>query len=125
MRKLGLAVALAASVMATGCTTYPNQYGYDPYGYNNGYYNNGYNNGYYNNGYAQNPNGSNVAAGAAVGAVGGALVTHSVGGAVAGAILGGVLGAVINNRQYYRDTRGYCYYVDQYGQPHYSYDVRC
>ena len=28
-------------------------------------------------------------------------------------------------RQYYRDTRGYCYYVDQYGQPHYSYDVRC
>jgi hypothetical protein len=48
-----------------------------------------------------------------------------VGGAVAGAILGGVLGAVVNNRQYYRDTRGYCYYVDQYGQPHYSYDVRC
>src|SRR6476469_10492494 len=62
MRKLGLAVALAASVAASGCTTYPNQYGYDPYGYNNGY-----NNGYYNNGYS-NPNGSNVAAGAAVGA---------------------------------------------------------
>src|SRR6478672_785658 len=65
MRKLGLAVALAASVAATGCTTYPNQYGYDPYGYNNGYYNNGYNNGY-NGGYGQNVNGSNVAAGAAV-----------------------------------------------------------
>ena len=46
-------------------------------------------------------------------------------GAIAGAILGGVLGATVNGRQYYRDTRGYCYYVDQYGQPHYSYDVRC
>lgn len=119
MRKLGLAAIVAASVAATGCSTYPNQYGYDPYGYNNGYYNNGY----YNNGYG-NPN-ANVAAGAAIGAAGGALVTHSVGGAVAGAVLGGVLGAVINNRQYYRDTSGYCYYVDQYGQPHYSYDVRC
>ena len=36
-----------------------------------------------------------------------------------------VLGAVINNRQYYRDTRGYCYYVDQYGRPVYDYNVRC
>ena len=125
MRKLGLAAALAASVAVTGCTTYPNQYGYDPYGYNNGYYNNGY----YNNGYG-NPNGANVAAGAAVGAVGGAIASKAlrgsaVGGAVAGAVLGGVLGAVVNNRQYYRDTSGYCYYVDQYGQPHYSYDVPC
>ena len=124
MRKVGLAAIVAASVAATGCTTYPNQYGYDPYGYNNGYYNNGY----YNQGYS-NPN-ANVAAGAAVGAVGGAIASKAlggsaVGGAVAGAVLGGVLGAVVNNRQYYRDTRGYCYYVDQYGQPHYSYDVRC
>jgi hypothetical protein len=124
MRKLGLAVALAASIAVTGCTTYPNEYGYDAYG-NPVYYGNSYyGNPYYNNGYYR-PNGGNVAAGAAVGAVGGALVTHSVGGAVAGAILGGVLGAVINGRQYYRDTSGYCYYVDQYGQPHYSYDVRC
>jgi hypothetical protein len=46
-------------------------------------------------------------------------------GAIAGAILGGVLGATVHGRQYYRDTRGYCYYVDQYGQPHYSYDIRC
>ena len=122
MRKLGLATALAASIAVTGCATYPNQYGYDPY-YGNGYYNNGYyNNGYYNNG---SSNGANVAAGAAIGAVGGALVTHSVGGAVAGAVLGGVLGAVVNGHQYYRDTRGYCYYVDQYGNPHYSYDIRC
>src|SRR5690349_8614865 len=38
MRKFGLAAAIAASVAVTGCATYPNQYGYDPYGYNNGYY---------------------------------------------------------------------------------------
>ena len=31
MRKFGLAAAIAASVAMTGCATYPNQYGYDPY----------------------------------------------------------------------------------------------
>ena len=122
MRKFGLAVALAASVAVTGCATYPNQYGYDPYGYNNGYYNNGYNN---------NGTVGRAATGAAIGAVGGAIAGAVIPGvstgtgAVAGAILGGVLGATVNGRQYYRDTRGYCYYVDQYGQPHYSYNVRC
>jgi hypothetical protein len=136
MMKLGLAAALAASVAVTGCATYPNQYGYDPYGYNNnGYYNNGYNNGYYNNGYnnGYNNNGQagRVVGGAAAGAVGGAVAGAvipgvSVGqGAIAGAILGGVLGATIKGRQYYRDTRGYCYYVDQYGQAHYDYSTRC
>ena len=35
------------------------------------------------------------------------------------------LRAVIKGRQYYRDTRGYCYYVDQYGNPIYDYNVRC
>ena len=117
MRKLGLAAALAASVAVTGCATYPDQYGYDPYGYNNGYY--------------YDSQGRRIATGAAVGAVGGAVAgavlpgVSPVGGAVAGAILGGVLGAVVRGRQYYRDTRGYCYYVDQYGQPHYNYNVRC
>src|SRR5260221_5783107 len=53
MRKFGLAVALAASVAVAGCTTYPDQYGYDAYG-NPVYYNNGYNNGYYGNGYGYN-----------------------------------------------------------------------
>jgi len=123
MRKFGLVAALAASVAVTGCATYPNQYGYDPYGYNNGYYNNGY--------YGGSSQASRAATGAAVGAVGGAIAgkiipgVNTTTGAVAGAILGGVLGATVNGRQYYRDTRGYCYYVDQYGQPHYSYDVRC
>ena len=125
MRKLGLAAALAASVAVTGCATYPNQYGYDPY-YGNGYYNNGY----YNNGYGDQ-RAANAVTGAAVGAVGGAIAGAVLPGikpgtgAIAGAILGGVLGATVNGRQYYRDTRGYCYYVDQYGRPVYDYNVRC
>ena len=126
MRKLGLAVALAATVSLAGCATQP--YGYSPYGYNNGYYNNGY---YNNNGYTYDSQGRRVVTGAVGGAVAGGIAGAvipgvSVGqGAIAGAILGGVLGAVVKGRQYYRDTRGYCYYVDQYGQPHYSYDIRC
>ena len=121
MRKLGIAAIVAASVAVTGCATYPNRYGYDPY----------YNNGYYNRlqpaGLLQQrlrPAGPRRVGGAAVGAVGGAVAGAVIPGvstgtgAIAGAVLGGVLGAVINGRQYYRDTRGYCYYVDQYGQPH-------
>jgi hypothetical protein len=102
-------VVVAGSLAATGCATSP--YGYDPY--------------------YQNSQARRAATGAAVGALGGAAVgavvpgISPIGGAVAGAVLGGVLGAVINGRQYYRDTRGYCYYVDQYGQPHYNYSVRC
>ena len=123
MRKFGLAVIAAGSLAAAGCATYPNQYGYDPYGYNNG--------GYYNNGYQYDSQGKRIATGAAVGAAGGAIAgavipgVSPVQGAVAGAILGGVLGATVNGRQYYRDTRGYCYYVDQYGRAQYNYDVRC
>src|SRR3954467_9207919 len=130
MQKLGLAAALAATIAVSGCATYPNQYGYDPY-YGNGYGQPYYgNSGYGYNGYG-NSTGANVATGAAVGAVGGAIAGKIIPGvstgegAIAGAILGGVLGASVNGRQYYRDTRGYCYYVDQYGQPHYSYDIRC
>ena len=123
MRKIGLAVVAAGSLAAAGCATYPNQYGYDPY-YNTGYYGQ-------QQGYTYDSQGRRVATGAAVGAATGAIAGAvipgvSVGqGAIAGAILGGVLGATVNGRQYYRDTRGYCYYVDQYGQPHYSYDIRC
>lgn len=127
MKKIAIAAALA-SVSLAGCATYPNQYSqqqgyYDQYGrwvpYNNGY-------GYNNNGTL-----GNAATGAAVGAVGGAIAgkvipgVSTTEGAIAGAVLGGVLGAVVNNRQYYRDTRGTCYYVDQYGQPHYDYNVSC
>ncbi|GAA4718750.1 hypothetical protein H9L13_07935 [Sphingomonas lutea] len=117
MKKIGLSVALAASIAVTGCAS-------NPYGY-------GYNDPYYGNQYQRNPNVGNAAAGAAIGAVGGAIAgsvipgVSGTQGAIAGAVLGGVLGATINGRQYYRDTRGYCYYVDQYGQPHYNYQVRC
>lgn len=80
---------------------------------------------------AHNRQAAGTAAGAAVGAGAGAIagsVLPGIGtatGAVAGAVLGGVVGAVISGRQYYRDTRGYCYYVDQNGQPRYNYNVRC
>ena len=86
-------------------------------------------------GCATTPANDHVVAGAATGAVVGGAAGAAVGsvvpgvgtvtGAVAGAVLGGVAGAVIAGRQYYRDTRGYCYYVDSAGQPHYNYSVRC
>jgi hypothetical protein len=130
MRKLALTAALAASVAVTGCaTTSPYGYGYNqPYGYNNGYYPA---NAYPGYGTANNSQAGNAAAGAVLGAAGGAIAGAVLpgvspgAGAVAGAILGGVIGASINGKQYYRDTRGYCYYVDQYGQAHYDYNVRC
>jgi len=114
MNRLALTSALAASIAVTGCAT-------NPYGYNNDPY------------YGQNrdPNIGRAAGGAAAGAVGGAILgkvipgVSTTQGAIAGAVLGGVLGAVVNNRQYYRDTRGYCYYVDQYGNPIYDYNTRC
>ena len=127
MRKFALAAVAAASIATTGCATYG-----PGYGYNNGYYDQYGNyvpyNGY---GYGNRSTGANVATGAAIGAATGAVAGAVIPGlktgtgAIAGAILGGVLGATVNGRQYYRDTRGYCYYVDQYGQPHYSYDIRC
>lgn len=86
-------------------------------------------------GCATTPASDHVVAGTATGAVVGGVAGAAVGsvvpgvgtaaGAVAGAVLGGVAGAVIAGRQYYRDTRGYCYYVDANGQPHYDYTVRC
>ena len=112
MKHIALTATLAAGLAVSGCAT-------NPYGYNDPYYGN------------NNPNGSGAlkgaAGGAAAGAIAGAVIpgVSTVEGAVAGAVLGGVLGAVINNRQYYRDTRGYCYYVDQYGRPVYDYNVRC
>ena len=110
MKKVALTAALAASLGVSACAT-------NPYGYNNDPY--------------ANEQTRRAATGAAVGGAAGAALGAvipgvSVGqGAVAGAILGGVLGAVVNGRQYYRDTRGYCYYVDQYGRPVYDYNTRC
>lgn len=110
-KHIGLTAALAASIAVSGCATQ------NPYGYNDPYYN--------------NPQAGRAATGAAVGgaagAVAGAVIpgVSTIEGAVAGAVLGGVLGAFTKGRQYYRDTRGYCYYVDQYGRPIYDYNTRC
>ncbi len=108
MKRILLASALAVSVSA--CAT-------NPYGYNDPYYNNN----------QTNRAVTGAAIGGAVGAAAGAVIpgVNPIEGAVAGAILGGVAGAVIKGRQYYRDTRGYCYYVDQYGNPIYDYNTRC
>ena len=96
MKRTILLSALAAtSLSVSACAT-------NPYGYNDGY--------------QYDSQGRRVATGAAIGGVTGAVV---------GAVLGGVAGAVIKGRQYYRDTRGYCYYVDQYGNPIYDYNTRC
>ena len=71
-----------------------------------------------------------ASAGALVGALAGAAMGDPVSGAAIGAAGGGAIGAVVpgtifQGRQYYRDTRGYCYYIDQNGQPQYDGTVNC
>ena len=114
MKKAMMAAMLVAGVSVTGCATT------NPYGYNDPYYNNG-----------SSSTAGRAATGTAVGAVAGGVIgavvpgVSTVEGAVAGGIAGAVLGAVIKGRQYYRDTRGYCYYVDSNGNPVYDYNTRC
>lgn len=71
-----------------------------------------------------------TAAGAALGAVAGSALGDPFSGAALGALAGGAAGAlipgpVVKGRQYYKDTRGYCYYIDENGQPKYDGSVRC
>ena len=116
MKKLALTAALATGLSLSACAT-------NPYGYNDPYYGN--NGGYGNNSTSRTATGAVV--GGAIGAAAGAIIpgVSPIAGAVAGAVLGGVAAAVINNKQYYRDTRGYCYYVDRNGNPIYDYNTRC
>ena len=109
MKRFAITAALAGSLAVAGCATNP---------YSDPYYGGG------NDRTRDAVTGAAIggAAGAALGAVTGLGTTE---GAIAGAVLGGVLGAVKNGRQYYRDTRGYCYYVDQYGRPVYDYNTSC
>ena len=108
MRKSGiLGVALAATMSLGACAT-------DRYGYDN------------------NDQLERAATGAAIGAAAGAGVGAVVGGvspvegAVAGAVVGGAAGALTSNdRRWYRDARGYCYYVNDRGDRMYDYDRRC
>lgn len=63
-----------------------------------------------------------AAAGAGVGAVVGGV--SPIEGAAAGAVAGGVIGAATaNDRRWYRDDRGYCFYVHD-GRRIYDYDRR-
>lgn len=109
MKKFILTAAVASILPLSACAT-------DPYG---------------NDRYRSSSQGSRAATGAlggaVLGGVAGAVIpgVSTVEGAIAGGVLGAVLGAVVNNRQYYRDTQGYCYYVDQYGRPIYDRNVRC
>ena len=70
--------------------------------------------------------------GAAVGALGGSAVgLDPVSGAAAGMVVGGAAGyafkgPVMHGRRYYKDSAGYCYYVDASGISHYDDPpVRC
>jgi outer membrane lipoprotein SlyB len=111
MKHAMLTAAMAGGLALSGCATT---------GYGDPYYGNG------NNSQGQRAAQGGIL-GAATGAAIGAVVpgVSAVEGAVAGGIAGAVLGAVINGRQYYRDTRGSCYYVDQYGRPIYDNSTRC
>ncbi|WP_300974604.1 hypothetical protein [Sphingomonas sp. LHG3406-1] len=112
MKRMMMTALLAGGLTLGGCAT-SNPYG-DPY-YNDG----------------RSSTAGRAATGAAVGAVAGGVLgavvpgVSTVGGAIAGGVAGAVLGAVVNGRQYYRDTRGYCYYVDGNGRPIYDYNTRC
>ena len=72
-----------------------------------------------------------TAAGAAIGAGAGAIagsVIPGIGtgaGAAIGFGVGSVVGSVIGTQTYHRDTRGYCYRVDDNGRVLYNYSVRC
>jgi hypothetical protein len=72
-----------------------------------------------------------VLIGGALGALlGSAAGMSPVAGAAAGMVAGGaagvlIKGPVVNGRQYYRDSRGYCYYVDAAGHPTYDPLVKC
>ena len=96
MRGICLAIASAASLSCSACVAGPG-------GTNN----------------AANRTVSGAAIGAVLGGVvGSATGNNALGGAVVGAVAGGALGAAVNpGTVFRRDTRGYCYMVDEYGQP--------
>lgn len=105
MRYSHLLTALAATLVAGACAT-------DPYGRDDRQLRSA---------------ATGAAVGGAVGAGVGAIVdgVSPVEGAAAGAVAGGVIGAVRSDqRRWYRDRRGDCYYVDR-GRRIYDYRRRC
>src|SRR5690554_1850643 len=108
MRTLSISVICGCSLALAACSTT------DRYGYERD-----------NRGLERAATGAAI--GGAVGAGVGAVVdgVSPVEGAVAGAVVGGVAGAVTgNDRRWYRDNRGDCYYVDD-GRRVYDYGRRC
>jgi len=79
--------------------------------------------------------GTRIGVGAVAGALDGGVAGQAIGGnpvagAAAGMVAGGAIGAATTahdtpRRHYYRDTRGYCYYVDETGQARYDLNVTC
>lgn len=107
MRKAGMmGLALAASMALGACAS----------------------DGYRNNDRQLNRAATGAAIGAAAGAGVGAVVegVSPVEGAVAGAVAGGVIGAVTSkDRRWYRDERGYCYYLNDRNERIYDRNARC
>lgn len=85
--------------------------------------------------YGNSDRGTRTSVGMVLGAGIGALASHAIGldpvsGAAVGMVAGGaagylVKGPVVDGRQYYKDSRGFCYYVDANGQPTYDPSVAC
>jgi uncharacterized protein YcfJ len=117
MRKTITGILIAATLSLGACAT--DRYGRDDY-YGD------------RDGFRREGQGALVggAVGAAVGAAAGSVIEGvSAGeGAIAGAVVGGVVGAATannNDRRWYRDDRGACYYMDSRGERFYDYDRRC
>jgi len=106
--KVALLPILALATLLTGCAT-------DPYGRSS----------------MESRAITGVLVGGAIGALAGqAAGSNAVAGAAAGMVVGGAAGIlmkgpVVNGRQYYKDSRGYCYYVNAAGQPTYDPSVAC
>ena len=105
MRRAATFATIVAAGLSLGACATTDPYGYDRYGDRN------------------SEQLGRAATGAAVGAATGAAVGAVVGGvspaegAAAGAVAGGIIGAVTGqNRRYFRDDRGFCYYVDRRGR---------
>jgi uncharacterized protein YcfJ len=100
--------ALAAASLLTGCAT-------DQYGRSS----------------VEGRTTAGLLVGGALGALAGSAVgLDPVTGAGIGMVAGGaagylIKGPVLHGRQYYKDSRGYCYYVSQSGQPTYDPSVAC
>jgi uncharacterized protein YcfJ len=117
MRKTTSGILIAATLSLGACAT--NRYDRDYYGDRDGF----------------RKEGQGALVGGAVGAAVGAAAGSVIGGvsagegAIAGAVVGGVVGAATannnNDRRWYRDDRGRCFYVDSRGERFYDYDRRC